>query len=346
MRLAPLASALLLGCAAVCAARVAHADPSSTTPQQAYDLGEIQNPRNVALGGAQVALGTSTSALYGNPGSLPFARAYHFEAIVSFAPQSLRQNYGGAVVDSTNKVAGGFGGTWNIMDPDGLNRQWSDLRAALALGVGDWLGIGIAGRFLRVSQNVSTGPFGKDYVSDGAPHGALFNMITFDAGLTIAPLSALRIGVVGKNLTVPQTSVVPTTLASGIGLTAGVLSIETDLLVDFTTWSNRAKPRFAAGGEVLIFEHVPVRVGYRYDAGQRAHTMGWGLGWIDKKFGVELSARHDIVADRPMTMITLGLRYFYDPGFGESEQQTMARAKGPSLLASHPMAQDPAAGTF
>lgn len=325
------------------------ADPSSTTPQQAYDLGEIQNPRHVALGGAEVALGTSTSALYGNPGSMPFARLYHFEAVASFAPQSLRQSYGGAVIDSTNKVAGGFGGTWNIMDPDGLNRQWTDLRAALALGLGDVFGIGLAGRFLRVSQDVSKGPFGKDYVSDGTPHGALFNTVTFDAGMTFAPISVLRIGVVGKNLTVPGTSVVPTTLASGVGLASGILSLEADVLVDFTTWSNRAKPRIAAGGELMLFEHVPLRVGYRYDVGQKAHTMGWGLGWIDKKFGVELSARHDIVSDRPMTMITLGLRYFYDPGFGENDQQTVARGRGPSLMAGHPglPANDPSApGAF
>lgn len=329
--LAVLSALLVLGWA-----QRGSADPSSTTPQQAYDLGEIQNPRNVALGGAQVALGTSTSALYGNPGSLPFARLYHFEAIATFAPQPLRQSYGGAVVDSTNKVAGGFGGTWNLMDPDGLNRQWTDLRAAIALGVGDMLGIGIAGRFLRVSQDVSKGPFGKDYVSDGTPHGALFNMVTFDAGITFAPVSVLRIGMVGKNLTVPQTSVVPTTLAAGVGLAAGMLSLETDVLVDFTTWSNRALPRIAAGGELMVLEHVPVRLGYRFDVGQKAHTLGWGLGWIGAKFGIELSARHDIVSDRPMTMITLGLRYFYDPGFGENDQQSLARARGPQLMASHP----------
>jgi hypothetical protein len=222
------------------------------------------------------------------------------------------------------------------MDPDGINRQWTDLRAALAIGLGDVLGIGIAGRFLRVSQDVGKGPFGKDYVSGGTPHGALFNTVTFDAGLTFAPISVLRIGVVGKNLTVPQTSLVPTTLATGVGLASGILSLETDVLVDFTTWSNRAMARFAAGGELMLLDRVPLRVGYRFDVGQRAHTLGWGLGWIDKKFGIELSGRHDIVSDRPMTMITLGVRYFYDPGFGENDQQTVARARGPALMASHP----------
>ena len=44
-------------------ARRAYADPSTTTPEQGYDLGEIQSPRAVAMGGAQTATGGSTTAV-------------------------------------------------------------------------------------------------------------------------------------------------------------------------------------------------------------------------------------------------------------------------------------------
>ena len=89
--------------------------PSSTSPEQGYDLGEIQSPRALAFGGAQVALGTSTTALFLNPANLPLARVYHFEALAAVSPEAQRQSYGGAVVDSsTSSLAGGLTGTWNL----------------------------------------------------------------------------------------------------------------------------------------------------------------------------------------------------------------------------------------
>src|SRR5438309_214305 len=54
--------------------RRAGADPATVAPEQGYDLGTIQSPRDVAFGGAQNALGTSTTALYGNPANLPLDR--------------------------------------------------------------------------------------------------------------------------------------------------------------------------------------------------------------------------------------------------------------------------------
>ncbi|MBL9109890.1 MAG: hypothetical protein JNM74_11485, partial [Myxococcales bacterium] len=68
----------------------AHADPSTTSPEQGYDLGEVQHPRSVAMGGARTALGTSTNALWGNPANLPMSRVYHFEALANWGPEARR----------------------------------------------------------------------------------------------------------------------------------------------------------------------------------------------------------------------------------------------------------------
>lgn len=303
------------------------ADPSTTSPQQGYDLGEVWMPRGVALADAQVALGTSTAALYNNPGSMPFARTYHFEALGSVSPEARRFGVGGAVVDSFGRFSGGFGGSWNSMDPDGINRQWVDLRWATAIGLGDKLGIGAGGRYLRVTQDVAKGPLGPSTLSDGSPKSPVFNVPTFDIGMTFAPIPQLRIGAVGKNLTNPQNSLLPVTFASGVGVVLGAFSAEADVLVDFNTWSNRATARLSTGAELFLFERVPVRLGYRFDQGQRTHALGWGLGWVDKKFSVEISARRDFIADNPMMVIVLGLRYFYDPGAADAKEGSSTLAK-------------------
>src|SRR5258708_21002310 len=132
----------------------------STSPEQAYDLGEIPSARAVGMGGALNALGVSTTAVYLNPANMPLARVYHLEALAAFSPEAKRQTYGLAIVDSvlnTSHVSGGLAGAWSQIDPDGNHRTWTDLRGAVALPLGDHLSLGATVRWLRVDQYVATG---------------------------------------------------------------------------------------------------------------------------------------------------------------------------------------------
>jgi opacity protein-like surface antigen len=314
--------ALLLVPTLVLHASAAHADPSSTSPEQGYDLGEVQSPRAVGMGGAQTALGTSTTALWLNPANLPVARVYHFEALAAISPDARRQSYGGAVVDSsTSKLAGGFGGTWSMLDPDGIRRSWTDFRLALAYPLSDKISLGMTGRYLRASQAISTGPLGASTASGGTAGDPMFNSFTFDAGVAVTPLKGLQVGMVGHNLTNPGTSLAPTTLVGGVGFTSSIFSIEGDAMADFTTWKS-TRGRYMLGGEVFVADHFPLRLGYRYDDGQKAHAISAGAGYVDRKWSFELSARRDVVADHPMTIMVAGLRYFYESAGSEGGEAT------------------------
>jgi hypothetical protein len=285
----------------------------SISPEQAYDLGQIPSPRPVAMGDALNALGVSTSALYLNPANMPYARLYHLEALAAYGPESTRQTYGLAIVDSllnAGHISGGVGATWSEFDPQGIQREWIDGRAALALPLGEHLSFGLTGRWLRVGQGRGVGPFGPDPVSDGGS-GPLTTIITFDAGATVSIIEGLRIGVVGHNLTNPGTALAPTTLAGGIGYTTSLFSIETDGLVDFTTWGT-PKGRLMAGGEVFLADRYAVRAGWRYDAGMNVNAGSLGFGYIDPRWSVEASYRHDIGSDHTSSLMVLSFRYFYD----------------------------------
>jgi len=311
-----LASAVAL--CVVSFAGAASADPSSTTPAQGYDSGEVQHPRALALAGAQTALGTSTNAIFNNPAKLPFARVYHFEGLAAVSPEARRQSYGGAIADSsTSRVAGGFGGTWSQMDPDGIKRTWTDLRLAIAYPLADRVAVGLTGRYLRLSQSVASGPLGPSYISDGTNGQPIVNTFTFDAGLAIAPIDGLKVGVLGKNLTVPNNGVVPTQGVLGIGYSKSVVAVELDALVDFTTYS-AARARYMGGVEVFVADRFPIRAGYRYDDGLKTHAVTGGVGFVERKYSIELGVRRDVVADHPATMIGAGFRFFYDQaGSGE-----------------------------
>ena len=67
-------------------------------------------------------------------------------------------------------------------------------------------------------------------------------------------------------------------------------------------------------GEVLVADRVPIRAGYRIDAGMKTHAASLGVGYVDRKFSVDLAGRRDVVAERPATFISLGLRFFIDAG--------------------------------
>lgn len=291
--------------------RVARADPSSTTIDQGYGTGEVPHPRSVAMGNAQEAWGGSTSALYVNPANLTAYRVYHLEAIAAFDPQARRQTYGGAIADSsTSKLAGGFAGTWSRMDPDGIDRAWTDLRLGLAYPFGEHVSFGVTGRYLRVNQAIAAGPLGASRASDGTPGEPFFNQFTFDAGMGIQVNDQVRIGLTGKNLTATGSAIAPIITAGGVGWSNQTVTVEADAAVDYNTYGSA---RFAAmaGGEYLAADRFPLRIGYRYDDGQKVHRVGIGGGYVEKKFSLELGVGQDI-ADRPATTISVGLRIFID----------------------------------
>jgi hypothetical protein len=296
----------------------------STSPEQAYDMGEMPSARAVAMGGALNALGVSTAAIFLNPANMALARVYHIEAFGAFSPESQRQTYGGAVVDSvlnTSQLAGGLAGSWSQIDPSGIHRTWTDVRASLALPLGEHLALGATGRWLHVDQSVASGPLGPSLASDGTRNGPIFNQPTFDFGATVSIVEGLRMGLSGHNLTNPGTALAPTVAAAGLGYMTPVFAIEADGLLDFTTWGG-TRGRVMAGGEVFLADRYALRAGWRYDAGMQVHALSMGFGYIDPKWSVEVGLRRDVISDHGQTFGVIALRYFYDAlGLGSSTDE-------------------------
>lgn len=307
-----IATSWLLATASVLLAGSAVAKPSTTSIEQGYEQGEVQHPRSIAMAGASEVWGGSTTAVFRNPANLPLYRVYHLEGLATFAPEARRQSYGGAVVDSsTSKLAGGFGGTWSQMDPDGIKRQWTDLRLTLAYPLTDRISFGATGRYLRASQGITRGPFGGSLVSDGTPTSAIVSEFTFDAGLAVAISQNLRAAVSGHNLTNPGHGLAPTTFAGGVGWSNQTVTVEANYQADFTTFAT-TKSRAMLGAEVLLADHVPIRAGYRYDGGPQTNAVAFGLGYVDSRFSIDFGGRRDVSGEHPATTLSLGIRIFID----------------------------------
>src|SRR5450432_2619350 len=116
------AFAVLVCAAASSLVRNAHADKSRVPPEVGYNYQEIETPRITATNGATRALSSSTEALFDNPANMSAARVYHLTALAQIWPESRRQSYGGAAVDSigsSSRLAGGVCATYNTQDTDG-----------------------------------------------------------------------------------------------------------------------------------------------------------------------------------------------------------------------------------
>jgi opacity protein-like surface antigen len=314
---AALLGALLFGPGAAIAADPL--DPTRLSPQVIYNYGENETTRSAAMGGALRALGNGTSAIYLNPAGMATTRVYHIEAQAQISPETDRQVYGGTIVDSvTGRLAGSASFNGGFMDPDYLHRSFTDARLGLAYPISDRLFVGLGGRWLKVNQTLAKAPFGLDAVSGGLgdPAGvrnsrsSFVNALTFDAGLTVKLGDNFSLSAVGQNLTYPNNSLLPTIVGGGLGYGNENLSVEVDGLADFTSWG-KPRARLMAGGEYLVADHVPLRLGYRFDQGAKLHYLSAGVGYIANEFSIEGSVKRSL-SDPGVTTLIFSVAYFLE----------------------------------
>ncbi len=304
---------------ATCFTSTAGADPSSLPPEVGHNYGEHETPRMNAMGGAVRATSNSLTALYSNPANMAAAQLYHVGALAQIYPEAGRQSYGGAVVDSlisSTGMAGGLGGIWTLQDPDGIGREWLDLRFGLAMPLGDIFFLGVTGKYITVQQN-GVGPLGFSRVSGGLKDSNIIQTMTFDAGATLRPIPQFSIAITGHNLTNLDNSLVPIMGGLGVGFATKDFGLNADAVIESGTYGSTSV-RMMGGGEVLIADRVALRAGYRFDQGMVSHAVSGGAAYIDQRFSVDASFRRS-VAGPSSTSILFGFSIHIEAmGLGKS----------------------------
>jgi hypothetical protein len=276
------------------------------------------------MGGAVRALGNGVTGLYANPANIALTRVYHLQALAQIWPEARRQTYGAGAVDSvTGRVAGALGAHYGVLDPDGIDRKWTDIRASLAFPISERFYAGVTGKYLTLRDNGFPRPgYGlpPSSASAGLADAPVVDGFTFDAGITVKPSSALFIGVVGSNLTNSGHGFQPLTFGGGVGYGNNDITAEVDVVADFTTYtkssgSSRTAMRILGGFEYLAADHFPLRVGYRYDAEPSTHAISGGLGYIDPQFSIDFAIRRTVSGKEPfgpVTSVVVDLQYFLE----------------------------------
>lgn len=323
MRISSTAGAfsILVALAAGSSSKNAWAEDTKLAPPLAYAYGENETPRSLAMGGALRALGNGTSAIFLNPANMPLTRLYHIEGGGQFTVEATRALGTATAVDSitsSTRIAGGASFTGGVIDPKGLDRVFTDARSAVAYPFGDRFFLGVGLRYLRMIQDgfgildnstaKTYSPVSGGLVDTAGQREAFVDTFTFDAGATVRIGESLHIGVVGQNLTHPGHAVLPTTVGGGIGYGTKDFSIEVDGLADFDSWS-AITARVMAGGEYLVANKYPLRLGYRYDQGADVHSVSGGVGYVSTEMSAEIAVRRTLSTSINATMIGISLTY-------------------------------------
>lgn len=280
---------------------------SELPPEIGYDYGDIETPRTMALGGAQRATSYSIGGLFTNPANMARTAVYHLGGLAEVWPEANRVTFGGAAVDSivnSKGIAGGVGYTWNQQDKDGLERQYNDLRFALAVPLQDKFFLGLGGRYLWLAQN-GNGPLGSSPASGGLADERIVEGFGLDAGVTVKPTDELYFSLVGNNLNDPGSGFQPLSAGGGVGYATNDFGLEGDVVFDFTTW-DKTTTRAQGGVEFLVEDAIPIRAGYRYDDGAESHAISFGIGYVDRSFSADAAVRRVVSGDQA-TAIVLGL---------------------------------------
>jgi opacity protein-like surface antigen len=313
-----------LALAAMSSAPSARADRSDLVPETGFNYGEIETGRSAAMGGATRALGNAITGLYSNPANIALTRVYHLQGLAQIWPEARRQTYGASAVDSvTGRLAGAIGAHYGVLDPDGVDRKWTDIRVALGFPISERFYAGVTGKYLKLRDNgFPRQGYGLPHsnASSGLADDPTVDGFTFDAGITVKPSDALFIGVVGSNLTNSGNGFQPLTLGGGAGYGNNDITAEVDVVADFTTFtkadgSSRTAIRALAGFEYLAGDHFPLRLGYRYDAEPSTHAISGGFGYIDPQFSIDLAIRRTVSGKEPfgpVTTVVIDLQYFLE----------------------------------
>jgi hypothetical protein len=305
-------------------ARLAHAEPSPLVPEIGFNSGEIDTGRSIGMGGATRALGNAVTGLYSNPANIALTHVYHLQGLAQIWPDARRQTYGASAVDSVSgRLSGALGAHYGVLDSDGVDRKWTDVRVAAAFPISDKFYAGITAKYLKLHDNGAPRlGYGlrNSYAWRGLADSPTVEGFTFDAGITVIPTTGLFLGIVGSNLTKPDNGFRPLTLGGGIGYGNNDITAEIDVVADFTTYtgadgSSRTAMRGMAGFEYLAADHFPLRVGYRYDVEPATHAISAGVGYIDTQFSVDIGFRRTVTGKEPygpVTAIVIDLQYFLE----------------------------------
>jgi hypothetical protein len=286
---------------------------ASARAERVVPQARIESPRGMALGSGVRAAAASTQAQAENPANLVLGGVYHLESFLGYDPTFKRLGWGMAVADSmTSRLAAGISARGLFGDNGaGENSGWEG-RLGLGLPIGDFLSIGVAGRYSNMTISDPRAKPERPPVTDAVPDRRFkLKAFTLDAAITLRPVQGLSIAALAYNLIDTDSPLAPMSVGGSVAFSSGGFTLGGDVLVDLNRHGafSGPKPLFGGGMEYLLAGMAPLRVGYAYDQGRAQHYLTGGVGFVDPRFGIQIGLRQS-VSNGSETNLFFALSYF------------------------------------
>lgn len=256
--------------------------------------------RALGTGGATRAVASGQSALLANPSGMSLIRSYSIEGGYQIGTKDSAHGLHAAVVDSTSGfgLGGGISYTFFRASPDAVPSQTAhDLRFGLSFPFADKVFLGVAGRYLAVTDPKSG------------------SGLTVDAGLTLRPVPEVAAGVAGQNLREIDVGLPLAERAVGygvafLGLPDLILLVDGRTVLATALTGDKAKTSVMGGLEYFLAKKVALRAGGGWDALRDAGYASGGVSSVSEALAFDLSASQDVSGDRKLTTLAAGVRIF------------------------------------
>lgn len=254
--------------------------------ERLLSFADLTNARALALGGAFRALGGTAEVIVGNPAAVTLFPLYRVEVGGAWDFGS-KDAFGSVMVldGQARPIAGGI--AYQIVSTGkGAARRTGHLSTlALSYALGPNFNLGTSTRYLVMS---------------GA---AAANAVTADVGVMARVGEGVHLGVGGHNLIDTRNPELARYFTGSAALLLGGFNLAGDLKADFA--GPETALGFSVGGEYVLGQIFPIRVGYRQDARDGLQAISGGLGFFSGSGGIDLAYQHALNGEGRNIVATL-----------------------------------------
>lgn len=255
---------------------------------------DLFGTRSLGMGNAFRGIASSNEALYLNPAGIAVGHRYQVDGTYGFTPGDKMRLLNVSVVDSkTAGVAAGVGYSHISGTGDTLDSNGSVVHFGLGFPVGSKVAAGVGFKYLGFSSPTDT------------------NSVTADVGLLMQPFSLLSFGLVAYNVIDVASEQAPMRAGGGVALGSdtsfrlafdAVFAMEEDDPLGTT---------YHAGGELLLDQTLPIRLGFERREGEDRNFVTGGVGILSQMAALEAAYAQGIGEGRgDERIISLTLKLF------------------------------------
>ena len=258
-------------------------------------------PRALGTGGAMRGFAAGDSGPQLNPSGISLLRSYSVEGSYQYGSVANSQDARLSAVDSTSafNVGGAlYYGYHHDSPTDSTSQSGHLFGASLSFPILDKVFLGGSANYLRFTDTTSTTNTG----------------FTFDAGMTVRPVSMLSAGAVATNLFDKSLPGAPRTFGGGVAL----LPLPTLILFFDTVWqkvygdsSRDQVTSYMGGGEFSFASSAAFRLGGGRDGLSKNGYVAGGISLLSGDIGaLDVGLRQDVSGNTKATIVGVSARLF------------------------------------